>query len=268
MQFRVSRRRAVAHGSALFAALTLSLAGLTRSTAAQVFDPPGDVPWPAQPVVATPVPVVPEPAPVVAVPTAVVAEPVQVVTGSPDLGPPLGQAGGDSQPADEPIPDVAPAAPGPWGVPPVKIAIPALGIEAPVEPVGQDADGAMSAPTHPDEVAWYKLGPGMGVPGNVVLAGHINWEGRVRTFGYLDQLGPGDVVQVIDEQGRGFEYAVDSSRWVRAEGAPLEEIFAQPTEPVLTLITCGGEYVASRREYLDRLIVRAKGAPTKLATPG
>jgi sortase (surface protein transpeptidase) len=167
----------------------------------------------------------------------------------------------DDQPSDEPAPEAGPATPpGAWGIPPIKITIPSLGVEAKVEAVGQDPDGAMSVPTVPDDVAWYKLGPGMGVPGNVVFAGHINWEGRTRAFGYLDQLDRGDVIQVIDEQGRGFEYAVESSHWVRAEGAPIDEIFAQPTQPVITLITCGGEYVPSRREYLDRLIVRAKGA--------
>jgi sortase (surface protein transpeptidase) len=100
----------------------------------------------------------------------------------------------------------------------------------------------------------------MGVPGNVVLAAHVNWDNRLRPFGLLHTLGPGDAVQVIDADGRGFEYIIESSHWVRAEGAPVEEIFAPTPEPVLTLITCGGEYVASRQEYLDRLIVRAKGA--------
>jgi Sortase domain len=177
--------------------------------------------------------------------------------------PPLtvSQAEPDEQPADAPIQETAEATPpGAWGVPPIKITIPALGLEAAIEAVGQDPDGAMSAPSDPDEVAWYKLGPGMGVPGNVVLAGHVNWDGRIRTFGYLDKLGAGDVIQIVDEEGRGFEYAVESSHWVRADGAPIEEIFAQPNEPVITLITCGGEYIASRREYLDRLIVKAKGA--------
>lgn len=167
----------------------------------------------------------------------------------------VGQATDDSQPADQP-----PLPAGPGGVPPVKLMIPSLGVEAAVEAVGQDPDGAMSTPTHPDDVAWYRLGPGMGVPGNVVVAAHVNWDGRLRVFGQLHLLEPGDVVQIIDEQGRGFEYAVESSEWVRAEGAPLDEIFAQPSEPVLTLITCGGEYVAASREYLDRLIVRARGA--------
>jgi sortase (surface protein transpeptidase) len=102
----------------------------------------------------------------------------------------------------------------------------------------------------------------MGVPGNAVFAAHVNWDGRLRPFGLLHRLEVGDAIQVIDEQGRGFEYVVESSHWVKAEGAPLEEIFAQPAEPIVTLITCGGEFVASRREYLDRLIVKAKGAPT------
>ena len=118
----------------------------------------------------------------------------------------------------------------------------------------------MATPTDPDDVAWYAGSPGMGVPGNVVLAAHVNWDNQLRPFGLLHTLGPGDAVQVIDADGRGFEYVVESSHWVRAEGAPVEEIFAPTPDPVLTLITCGGEYVASRREYLDRLIVRAKGA--------
>ena len=80
---------------------------------------------------------------------------------------PVSQANDEAQPADQPAPEVA--ASGPWGVPPVKLTIPALGVEAAVEAVGEDPDGTMSTPTHPDDVAWYQLGAGMGVPGNVVL---------------------------------------------------------------------------------------------------
>jgi hypothetical protein len=236
MAFRVSRRRAVARGMALLAGFSLTAVFAAPQVGAQALDPTSDVPFsgstpPAPPVVEDDSP-----------PSSVSRAPED------DAG----------EPTDEPLPAAAPT--GPWGIPPVKLMIPAIGVEAMVEAVGEDPDGAMSVPTFPDDVAWYKLGPGMGVPGNVVFAGHINWDNRVRAFGLLDKLDEGDVVQVIDDQGRGFEYKVESRHWVRAEGAPLSEIFAQPDYPQVTLITCGGEYIASRREYLDRLIVKARGA--------
>ena len=226
MASRISRRRAAARGLLLLAGFGLSAVWRTDRAAAQTYEPPGDLPWP------------PEPAPA--------------------IQPPVGDASDEARPADQPPPEVA--ASGSWGVPPVKLMIPALGVDAAVEAVAEDPDGAMSAPTHPDDVAWYQPGAGMGVLGNAVFAAHVNWDGRLRPFGLLHRLEEGDAIQVIDEQGRGYEYAVASRQWFRAEGAPLEEIFAQPAEPTVTLITCGGEYVASRREYLDRLIVKARGA--------
>jgi sortase (surface protein transpeptidase) len=145
------------------------------------------------------------------------------------------------------------------GIPPVSLAIPKLGVGARTVGVGQDEDGAMSSPSNPDEVAWYAPGPGMGVGGNVVFAGHVDWGGRLRVFGRLSALDMGDAVLVVDADGNRYEYVVESSRWVRAEGAPVEEIFGQTDDPVITLITCGGAYNPATREYLDRLIVRARG---------
>jgi len=142
----------------------------------------------------------------------------------------------------------------------MSLAIPTLGVEATIVGVAQDEDGAMSAPADPDQVAWYTLGPGMGVRGNVVFAGHVDWGGQLRVFGRLFTLDVGDAVLVVDADGNGYEYVVESSRWVQAEGAPVEEIFGQTHEPTITLITCGGAYNPNTREYLERLIVRAKRA--------
>jgi LPXTG-site transpeptidase (sortase) family protein len=169
---------------------------------------------------------------------------------------------------DEPAGDPAPGSPTveqpsepvSSGVAPVSLAIPALGVSATIQPVAQDPDGSMSAPSDPDHVAWYTLGPGMGVGGNVVFAAHVNWGNRPRVFARLDALDKGDAILIVDAKGDGYEYIVESSHWVRAEGAPVEEIFAQTTDAEVTLITCGGEYRAATREYLDRLVVKARGA--------
>ena len=241
MPSRVSRRRAIARGLPLLAGFTLATVWRADLAMTQTLDPPSDTPGS------------PEPA---AHPPAVSLPPAEEAA----TAVPVDQVGDGTQPADQPAPPMAGS--GSLGVPPVKLMIPALGVEAAVEAVGDAEDGTMATPTHPDDVAWYEPGVGMGVPGNAVFAAHVNWDGRLRPFGLLHKLEIGDAIQVIDERGRGYEYVVNASDWVRAEGAPLDAIFEQTAEPIVTLITCGGEFVASRREYLDRLIVKAKGAPT------
>jgi sortase (surface protein transpeptidase) len=143
------------------------------------------------------------------------------------------------------------------GSPPVRISIPAIGLDTDVMPVATDDDGAMSAPGNPDAVGWYSLGPGIGIGGNVVLAGHVDWGGRLRAFGKLHSVSEGDSVTVWDANGRAERYVVQASDWVEAEGAAVDEIFGSRDVPSITLITCGGTFDPWTHQYLHRLIVRA-----------
>jgi sortase A len=140
---------------------------------------------------------------------------------------------------------------------PVRIAIPALGLEAPIVPVGLEEDGAMAAPADPDTVGWYELGPGIGGAGNAILAGHVDWGGSLRAFGLLKWLEPGDEIVVSDADGTGLTYRVIWSRMVDAEESSVDEIFAQGSAEELTLITCGGTFDHASHQYLSRLVVRA-----------
>jgi sortase (surface protein transpeptidase) len=143
------------------------------------------------------------------------------------------------------------------GSPPVRISIPSIGLDTEVMPVATDDDGAMSAPDNPDTVGWYSLGPGIGIGGNVVLAGHVDWGGRLRAFGRLHSVSEGDSVTVWDVNGEAERYVVQSSDWVEAEGAAVEDIFGWRDVPSITLITCGGTFDPWSHQYLHRLIVRA-----------
>ncbi len=161
----------------------------------------------------------------------------------------LAQAGAPAQPSDSPL------SPGT----PLRLVQPRLGIDAPIVPLGQTDDGAMAAPSDPDTIGWWSLGADASQEGNVVLAGHVNWAGRLRVFGRLDQAVPGDVFYLTDASGTEWGYVVIWKRLYDAQSAPLEEIFL-PDAPghQLTLITCGGRYILAAREYLDRIIVRAQ----------
>jgi len=145
----------------------------------------------------------------------------------------------------------------PWPDPPTVITIPTIGLTAPVVAIGLENDGSMGAPTDPDTVGWYDLGPGLGEPGNLLVDGHVDWGGRLRTFGRLRQVAVGDGVQLADADGQVVSYRVVATRWLDADTTDLADVFGQTPDQQLTLITCGGEFDQARQVYLSRLVVRA-----------
>jgi LPXTG-site transpeptidase (sortase) family protein len=140
---------------------------------------------------------------------------------------------------------------------PTYIDIPKIGTHAQVVPLAEDDDGAMQAPTDPDTVGWYQPGMGIGTPGNALLDGHVDWAGRLRTFGLLRQLEPGDAIQITDADGNVLSYSVSWIMLVEADSAPLDEIFEQTPDEEVTLITCGGAFDPALHMYVSRWIVRA-----------
>lgn len=165
----------------------------------------------------------------------------------------------------------APARPGPAPAPavpitaasgrvalPARLAVPAIGLDARVAPVGLDSLGAMDVPGTADEVAWYELGPRPGERGNAVLAGHNVWNGRPGAFANLRRLRVGDRIDVTTSMQEWFSYQVEEVRSYPAERAPLDRVFGASDRPTVTLITCAGRPDPSG-SYPDRLVVRARG---------
>jgi sortase A len=140
---------------------------------------------------------------------------------------------------------------------PVNIEIPKIGAHAAIVPLGLDADGNMQAPDDPDTVGWFQPGVALGVPGNVLLDGHVDWGGRLRAFGWLRQLEPGDEFQITDADGHVMTYTVSWVSLYDADNAPLDDIFQQTDDQEVTLITCGGAFDHSIHMYVSRLVVRA-----------
>ena len=74
-------------------------------------------------------------------------------------------------------------------------------------------------------------------------------------FAGLAALRPGDHV-IVRDGGREFVYAVQQTYAVRPEEADVESIIGPRSEAAtLTLITCGGTFDPSARQYDHRVIV-------------
>ena len=128
-----------------------------------------------------------------------------------------------------------------------------------VEIRGASADGVMENPTGPHSVAWYNFTALPNQPGNIVMAGHLDYVNvGAAVFYHLDELQPGDEILLNLENGDTATYRVTSVQAYDADEAPVDEIVGPTEVETVTLITCGGAFNASTREYDERVIVRAE----------
>ena len=141
---------------------------------------------------------------------------------------------------------------------PVRLLIPAIGVNAPVLPTGVQAGGSLAIPPDPSDVGWWAGGGFPGEPtGAVVVVGHIN----SAVFGpgallRLQDVRPGDVVTVITA-GQAYRYRVVALRAYVKTGLPVAAVFGQQVAPRLVIVSCGGPFDASTGHYLDNIVAYA-----------
>ena len=144
------------------------------------------------------------------------------------------------------------------GVRPIAIRIPLIQVDSEVErrPI---TDNQMLDPTGPYVVAWYGATGRLGVPGNAVLAGHVDYAGvGPAVFARLGELAAGDQIELTGEDVGVYRYAVAWSELFDAAAAPVDDIIGPTETESVTLITCGGAFDSGSGSYDGRLIVRAE----------
>lgn len=180
---------------------------------------------------------------------------------SPSAGPDQAGSGG---PSGVPLPPVTTRPATPQVVEalpaPTRLAVPALGIDAPVDAVGVEPDGTMTIPEDVARVGWYRFGPAPGAPeGSAVLAGHVDdAEQGLGALSPLAGASVGDQVQVTDAAGGSTTWQVVAREEFSKQSVPLADLFARSGPPRLVLITCGGPFLADVRSYEDNVVVVAE----------
>ncbi|GIJ53131.1 class F sortase [Virgisporangium aurantiacum] len=151
----------------------------------------------------------------------------------------------------------------PAEVPPARLRIPAIGVDARVGPVAVDpATNDFAVPPSVDEVGWYRYGPGLtATAGSVVIAGHVDGAKQgAGAFFKLRELDTGDRIEVLDPAGATVRFTVVAREIYRKSAIPLDRYFARDGGLRLTLITCGGPFDRETGHYRDNVVITA--APT------
>jgi sortase (surface protein transpeptidase) len=140
---------------------------------------------------------------------------------------------------------------------PVRLQVPAAGIDAPLVRLGLDERGALEVPQRPEQAGWFGRGARPGERGAAVIAGHVDSAVGPAAFYRLGALHPGDAIRVHRRDGSAVGFRVRRvERWPKAR-FPTARVYGATQRPSLRLITCGGAFDAASGHYVDNTIVFA-----------
>ncbi|HUF53766.1 MAG TPA: class F sortase [Dehalococcoidia bacterium] len=149
------------------------------------------------------------------------------------------------------------------------IQIPRIGVDAPVNTYGLDANLIPQVPLNGYEVAWYNWSAEPGTGSNAVLAGHVTWSGA-GVFYNLEQLSAGDEILLRGADGTELKYVVEDNFLVDPHDAGALSVMGPTETDTITVITCGGTFYSAPGnpfggDYTNRRVVRARFAGVSVA---
>ncbi|MCB5167899.1 class F sortase [Streptomyces bambusae] len=144
---------------------------------------------------------------------------------------------------------------------PARVVLPSLGVEAPVVARGLDADGAVDPPPYdrPGTVGWYGGGARPGAAGPALLVGHVDTASKPAVFYGLSSVAKGDAVRVVRADGVVARFTVEDVQVYERERFDAAKVYGPrvPGRAELRLITCGGTYDRTAKEYTANVVVSA-----------
>jgi len=206
----------------------------------------------------------PDPFPVPpSVPATVPADPVAsgALPPAPAVSP--GPASASSVPVPSPArrPD-----PRPWiassaplaASPPIRVEIAAVGVAAPIGPLGLNRDGTLQVPADFARAGWYTGRPTPGETGPAIIVAHRASRRGPGAFWRLPDVQPGEDIVVTRADGRRILFTVDRVEQHRKDAFPTAAVYGPVPETALRLITCGGPFEPALGDhYRDNVIVFA-----------
>jgi LPXTG-site transpeptidase (sortase) family protein len=139
---------------------------------------------------------------------------------------------------------------------PLRLKIPSINVDAQVEYVGLNKEGAMDVPKEPDAVAWFNIGPRPGELGSSVIAGHSGYkDNKPAVFDNLYKLKKGGRISVEDATGKITNFIVRETRNYKPNADATNIFNSNDNTAHLNLITCVGDWNEENKTHSLRLIV-------------
>jgi hypothetical protein len=138
---------------------------------------------------------------------------------------------------------------------PVRLVIPALGIDTAVGALGLQPDHQVMVPTSAHVVDWYEDGPTPGQIGSAVILGHVDSFRGPGTFFYLKNLKAGDSITTRLADGAVAHFVVVRVVQYSKTAFPDRLVFGSSGTQSLQLVTCGGTFDHATGHYESNIVV-------------
>lgn len=139
---------------------------------------------------------------------------------------------------------------------PVRIRVPAIGVDSGLQPLGLLPDGSVQAPSQRQQAGWYAGGAVPGAVGSAVIAGQV--ASATAVFHRLSELRPGAEVLISRQDGRVLRFLVYDVRAYPKRGFPSASVYGPVPTPVLRLITSTGGFDEQAQADRGSLVVSAR----------
>ncbi|MFJ4535257.1 class F sortase [Streptomyces tibetensis] len=142
---------------------------------------------------------------------------------------------------------------------PDRVRIPAIQVDAPIIPVGLDADGWVGAPPpeDPNLAGWFTGAVTPGEKGTAVVVGHVDNQQGPAVFYGLGALRQGHRVEVARQDGKSAEFEIYGVEVFEKNNFPGDRVYASKGAPELRVITCGGGFSA-QEGYAGNVVAFAR----------
>jgi len=140
----------------------------------------------------------------------------------------------------------------------MSVEIPSISVKSELIDLHILDDGSLGVPADFGVAGLWTEGALPGNPGPAIVVGHLNSVSGPAVFSRLRDLRPGAPVVIRKADGSALTYAVERSDQYAKSSFPTEAVYGATADPTLRLITCGGTFDRSRREYTDNVVVFAR----------
>jgi hypothetical protein len=144
------------------------------------------------------------------------------------------------------------------GVPrPVRIRIPAVGVDSGLSLLDRNPDGTIQLPPDLGQAGWYRRGVAPGDLGAAVIMGDVGSSPTPGVFSRLSGIRPGDAIRVQRDDGSELVFTVRRSLLYSPSAFPASEVYGVAAGAELRLITSGGTAASGSSPTPGDLVVFA-----------